>query len=102
MPPVPTDQAVRDRSSVYHSVGRTDERRRDFSTSGILSSPHMDSRHLARLTMISRNKKVYKPEAKKLLSRYFQKFSKAGKLDWEESTLGMAIVGAEAELCDEE
>ena len=68
-----------------------------FSTSGILSSPHMDPRHLARLTMIARNKKVYKPECKKLLSRYYQTFSKAGKLDWEESTLGLEAVAEEAE-----
>ena len=60
-----------------------------FSTSGILSSPHMDPRHLARLTMIARNKKIYKPPVQKILSRYFQKFSKAGKLAWEESTLGV-------------
>lgn len=30
--------------------------------------------------MIARNKKIYKPAVQKLLSRYFQKFSKAGKL----------------------
>ena len=40
--------------------------------------------------MISRNKKVYKLEVKKLLSKYFQKYSKAGKLPFEEETLGLA------------
>ena len=73
-----------------------------FSTSGILSSPHMDPRHLARLTMIARNKKIYKPPVQKILSRYFQKFSKAGKLAWEESTLGVETVEEEAQECDEE
>ena len=64
----------------------------------------MDPRHLARLTMIARNKKIYKPAVQKLLSRYFQKFSKAGKLAWEESTLGLETVEEEVQLqeCDEE
>eukprot|EP00966_Prymnesium_polylepis_P086516 2002415-Prymnesium_polylepis.1 len=75
-----------------------------FSTSGILSSPHKDPRHLARLTMIARNKKIYKPAVQKLLSRYYQNFSKAGKLAWEESTLGLETVEEEMQLqeCDEE
>lgn len=38
----------------------------------------------------------------KILSRYFQKFSKAGKLAWEESTLGVETVEEEAQECDEE
>ena len=73
-----------------------------FSTSGILSSPHMDPRHLARLTMIARNKKIYKPSVELLLSRYYQKFSKAGKLAWEELTLGLETLQLEAQECDME
>ena len=49
-----------------------------------LADTHRDPRHLARLVMIARNKKVYKPDCKVLLSKYFQKFSKAGKLEFEE------------------
>ena len=48
--------------------------------------------------MIARNKSIYKPDSKKLLSVYFQKFSKAGKLTFEEETLGLEIV---TEECDE-
>ena len=61
-----------------------------FSTAGLLSNVLLDPGFLADLVMISRNKKVYKPEVKKLLSKYFQKYSKAGKLPFEEETLGLA------------
>ena len=61
-----------------------------FSTAGLLSNALLDPGFLADLVMISRNKKVYKPEVKKLLSKYFQKYSKAGKLPFEEETLGLA------------
>jgi len=57
-------------------------------------------RHLARMVMIARNKKIYKPESKNLLSKYFQKFSKAGKLEFEEGTLGLELDGIQE--CDEE
>ena len=46
-------------------------------------------RHLARLVMIARNKKIYMPEVKALLSKYYQKFSKAGQLEFEDSTRGL-------------
>ena len=46
-------------------------------------------KNLSRLVMINRNKKIYTPEMAKLLSKYFQKFSKAGKLAFEEETLGL-------------
>ena len=39
--------------------------------------------------MIARNKKIYMPEVKKLLSKYYQKFSKAGQLEFEDSTRGL-------------
>ena len=71
-----------------------------FSTAGRLADVHTDPQHLARLVMIARNKKIYKPDDKKLLSCYFQKFSKAGKLEFEESTLGMEL--SSAQECDEE
>ena len=61
-----------------------------FSTAGLLSNALLDPGFLADLVMISRNKKVCKPEVKKLLSKYFQKYSKAGKLPFEEETLGLA------------
>ena len=35
-----------------------------------------------------------------LLSKYFQKFSKAGKLEFEEGTLGLELDGIQE--CDEE
>ena len=60
-----------------------------FSSAGILADSHMDPHHLSRLVMINRNKKIYTPEMTKLLSKYFQKFSKAGKLEFEEETLGL-------------
>ena len=71
-----------------------------FSTAGRLASAHTDPRHLARMVMIARNKKIYKPESKNLLSKYFQKFSKAGKLEFEEGTLGLELNGIQE--CDEE
>ena len=52
------------------------------------------------MVMIARNKKIYKPESKNLLSKYFQKFSKAGKLELEEGTLGLELDGIQE--CDEE
>jgi hypothetical protein len=52
------------------------------------------------MVMIARNKKIYKPESKNLLSKYFQKFSKAGKLEFEEGTLGLELDGIQE--CDEE
>ena len=70
-----------------------------FSTSGILSSAHTDPHHLARLTMIARNMSVYKPPVAKLLPRYYQKFSKAGQLEWEQSNLGLEA--QECDVCDE-
>ena len=51
--------------------------------------------------MIARNKKIYMPSDKKLLSCYFQKFSKAGKLEFEESTLGMDEPSSVQESNDE-
>ena len=71
-----------------------------FSLAGRLADVHTDPSHLARLVMIARNKKVFKPHFKTLLSLYMQKFSKAGKLAFEESTLGLATV--EAQECDRE
>ena len=71
-----------------------------FSTAGRLASAHTDPRHLARMVMIARNKKIYKPESKNILSKYFQKFSKAGKLEFEEGTLGLELDGIQE--CDEE
>ena len=71
-----------------------------FSTSGILSTAHTDPHHLARLTMIARNMSTYKPPVAKLLSCYYQKFSKAGKLEWEESNLGFEV--QECDECEEE
>ena len=68
-----------------------------FSTAGRLSDAHQDPHHLATLTSIARNKKVYKPEAKKIFSRYFQKYSRASKLDFEEDTLGLARTEEEEE-----
>ena len=61
---------------------------------------HSDPRHLARMVMIACNKKIYKPESKNLLSKYFQKFSKAGKLEFEEETLGLELDGIQE--CDDE
>ena len=66
-----------------------------FSTAGRLSDTHQDPRHLATLTSIARNRSVYQPDDKKLFSRYFQKFSKASKLSFEEDTLGLASIGEE-------
>ena len=60
-----------------------------FSTAGRLADTHTNPQHLARLVMIARNKKIYMPEVKKLLSKYYQKFSKAGQLEFEDSTLGL-------------
>ena len=71
-----------------------------FSTAGRLASAHTDPRHLARMVMIARNKKIYKPESRNILSKYFKKFSKAGKLEFEEGTLGLELDGIQE--CDEE
>lgn len=60
-----------------------------FSTAGRLADTHTNPRHLARLVMIARNKKIYMPKVKKLLSKYYQKFSKAGQLEFEDSTRGL-------------
>ena len=48
--------------------------------------------------MIARNKSVFKPGPKMLMPHYFKKFSKAGKLAFEESALGLET--AEAQECD--
>ena len=66
-----------------------------FSTSGILSDPHMSSHNLSNFTMVARNRKIFKPPWQLLLSRYCQKFSKAGKLEWEEATLGLEVAEEE-------
>ena len=52
--------------------------------------------------MIARSMSVYKPPVAKLLSRYmyYQKFSKAGQLEWEQSNLGLEA--QECDACDEE
>ena len=71
-----------------------------FSLAGRLADVHRDPSHLSRMVMIARNKSVFKPEVKKLLSRYFQKFSKAGELVFEESNLGLET--DKAQECDEE
>ena len=71
-----------------------------FSLAGRLADVHRDPSHLARLVMIARNKRVFKPKYKDLLSRYYQKFSKAGKLAFEELTLGLET--DEAQECDSE
>ena len=60
----------------------------------------LNGRYLGRLVMIARNKKIHKPEFKKLLSKYYQLFSKAGQLVWEQMTLGLAP--EEAQECDDE
>ena len=43
---------------------------------------------------------LQKPESNNLVSNYFQKFSKAGKLELEEGTLGLELDGIQE--CDEE
>ena len=51
----------------------------------------------ATFTMIARNKKVFKPTWRNVFKRYYQKFSKAGKLEWEEQTLGLETIEEAAE-----
>ena len=68
-----------------------------FSTAGRLSDAYQDPHHLARLTSIARNKKVYKPPAKEVFSRYFRKFSKASKLAFEEENSGLDVCEEEEE-----
>ena len=45
--------------------------------------------------MIARNKKVFRPEWRKVFSRYFQKYRKASKLEFEEDTLGLVATEEE-------
>ena len=68
-----------------------------FSTSGILSDPHMSSRNLSNFHhgRTQQNRNIFKPPWQLPLRRYCQKFSKAGKLEWEEATLGLEVAEEE-------
>ena len=57
----------------------------------------VDPSFLARLVMVNRNKKVFQPDVKAIKAKYYMKFSKAGKLAFEEATLGLASIDEEGE-----